>query len=629
MSNIRKSIVGLSLGALGVVFGDIGTSPLYAFSVIFGKTGHHLAVNQTNIFGIISLVIWSVTIVVSIKYIGFIMRADNHSEGGIMALVANIKSSKLASKYKWGFLTLGIVGVALFYGDSTITPAISVLSAVEGVKVITPSLNSIIIPVTIAILTILFAIQRYGTGIIGKLFGPIMFLWFSVIGLGGALQVWKHPKILMALSPWTALHYFVSHPLLAFVSMTAVVLAITGAEALYADMGHFGRSAIARAWFFVVFPALALCYMGEGALVLHNSGATANPLVLLFPSALRIPFIILATLATIIASQSVISGAFSLTRQAVQLDFLPKLMIRHTSSQEGGQIYLPFVNSLLFIAVVVLVIAFGSSVRLANAYGIAVSGALATDTILFLCIMRSVWHKPKYKIVITAFAFVPIDILFVSSNAPKVLRGGWFPIVIGVLVFVLIRTWVKGQLIVVKEKRAMEGSLREFVDQIHNHQPPISRVPGTAVYIGPHHDLAPLALRETCDEMHELHEKVVIVSISQTTASHIPENERATFDNLGYNDGISHVNLSYGFHDTINIPEALQKIDNLSPELMLDVSKASYFISHSRVVPNNRHNLSRWRKHLYCFMSGNALSSSDYYNLPIGRTIEMQTLIKL
>lgn len=630
MTSMKKGMIGLTLGALGVVFGDIGTSPLYALKVLFSKAGHHLTISQTNVFGVISLVIWSITLVVSIKFIGFIMRADNKGEGGIMALVAQVKSSKLRANYKWGFLVLGLIGVGLFYGDSTITPAISVLSAVEGLNVVTPGLSSFVIPVTLIILTMLFVIQKYGTGVIGKLFGPVMLVWFGVIALGGGWQIWQHPNILISLSPLTAINFFVSQPLVAFIAMGAVVLAITGAEALYADMGHFGRPPIARAWFLVVFPALILCYMGEGALVLHNSGAASNPLVLLFPKVMQIPIVLLATLATVIASQSVISGAFSLTRQAVQLDFLPKMLIRHTSTREGGQIYLPFVNVVLFIIVSLLVIAFGSSIKLANAYGIAVSGTLATDTILYLVIMRSVWRKPIRNIVIAGLIFVPIDLLFITSSASKILKGGWFPILIGALVFILITTWLKGQLIEVKERRALEGPLQGFIDKIHRHKPPISRVPGTAIYIGHHSDLAPLALRAAFEDMRELHEKVVIVSVEVTTAAHIPESKQAVFNSLVYtNDGISHVSLSFGFHDPINVPESLKSINNLYPELSFDIDTASYFISLSKVVPSTRHNLPMWRKQLYCFMARNAVSTTDYYKLPVKRTEEVQTLITL
>jgi KUP system potassium uptake protein len=630
MNKLQKGMIGLMIGALGVVFGDIGTSPLYAMSAAFGRLGFHLAINQQNVFGVISLILWSIGLVVSVKFIRYIMRADNEGEGGIMALVTLIKNAKLRSKYKWFFLILGIVGVALFYGDSTITPAISVLSAVEGLKVVNANLASFVVPVTLVILTMLFVIQRYGTGFLGKLFGPIMLLWFVTIGIGGGWQILQHTSVLIALSPYTAIHFFIAQPGIAFIAMGAVVLAITGTEALYADMGHFGRTPIAKSWFWIVFPSLLLCYMGEGALLVHNHAAAENPLFLLFPAFLHIPVVLLATVATVIASESVISGAFSLTRQAVQLDFLPKMLILHTSKREGGRIYLPFVNTVLFIAVAALVILFGSSVRLANAFGVAVSGTLAIDTILFLVIMRSVWHKSKRLVLLTGLAFLPIDLLFVSSTIPKILHGGWVPVLIGLVLFIIITTWIKGQRVVARERRALEGSLQGFIDKIQHEQPPVRRVPGTAVYIGHHADLAPLALHATFKDLHELQEQVVILSVEMTTVAHIPEDKRAAIDDLGYeHDGIRHVHLSFGFHDKVNIPETLKLIHLYNPEFNVNLDNAAYFISLSRIIPSKRHNLFRWRKSLYCLMARNAISTSDYYKLPIGRTVEMSSLIRL
>lgn len=629
MNKIKKIMIGLTIGALGVVFGDIGTSPLYALSAVFGKIGYHLRVNQTNVFGIISLVIWSVSLVVSVKFIGFIMRADNEGEGGIMALITKVKSAKLSPNYKWLFIFIGLVGMALFYGDSTITPAISVLSAIGGLNVVAPNLSSYIIPITIVILAGLFSIQRYGTGVIGHLFGPVMLVWFLAIGIGGGWQIWLHPTILVAISPYTAIHFFVAEPTLAFLAMGAVVLAITGVEALYADLGHFGRPPIAKGWFFVVFPALLLCYMGEGSLILHNASTSVNPLILMYPNLIRIPMVILATLATIIASQAVISSAFSLTRQAVQLNFLPKMLIRHTSNIESGQIYLPFVNVVLFIMVVLLVIVFGSSARLANAYGIAVSGTLLTDTILYLVVIRSVWRRPVWNLLLAGAIFLPIDLLFVSSNMPKIFKGGWLPILLGILIFIVVDSWIKGQKIVDHERRELESPLKSFINIIDTKQPPINRIPGVAVYIGHHSDLTPLALIDTFKDLHELQTTVIIVTVEITNAAHIPEAKRATVETLGLSEGISHVILSYGFHDHINVPEALKYTSRVMPELGYDLSNASYFISLNKVIPSKRKNIAKWHKYLYCFMARNALSASDYYKLPIGRTVEMSTLIKL
>lgn len=630
MTKLQKGIAGLTLGALGVVFGDIGTSPLYALQALFGTSGQHLAVNQANIYGILSLIIWAVTIVVSIKYLGFIMRSNNEGEGGIMALVSLVKSGPMPVRPKWLFIFLGIIGVSLFYGDSAITPAISVLSAVEGMKVITPHLSSFIIPATLVILALLFWIQRYGTGIIGRLFGPVMLVWFVTIGLGGGWQIWQHPGILIALSPLTALQFFISQPLIAFMAMGAVVLAITGAEALYADMGHFGRAPIARAWFFLVFPALLLCYMGQGALLLIHPEMTTNPLVFLFPSPLHVPIVILATLATLIASQSVISGAFSLTRQAVQLNFLPKMLVRHTSTQEVGQIYVPFVNAVLLVAVVLLVIVFGSSTHLANAYGVAISGALLVDTILFTVVVYSLKRISMVAIAFAIIIFLPLDLLFATSNLAKIVSGGWFPIVVAIIMLTIITTWMRGRRIVTKERRKLEGPLQSLVDAIHTKQPPIVRIPGQAIYISHHPDYAPLALHAAVEQLKELHERVVIISVQISASAHIRVEERAVFDALKYKgDNICHLSLVYGFHDVPNVPKTLRSLRGLSPELDFDSKDASYFVSLSKVVPTSRHNLSRWRKSLYLLMSRNARSTSDYYRLPIDQTVEIQSLIKL
>jgi len=622
--------MALAVGALGVVFGDIGTSPLYALHAVFGLTGQHLAINRTNVYGIVSLVVWSVMLVVSIKFVGFIMRADNKGEGGIMALVSLIKSGRLRERYKWLFIMLGLIGVALFYGDSAITPAISVLSAVEGLKVVAPSLHALVLPITFVILASLFWIQKYGTGFIGRLFGPVMLVWFAVIALGGGWQIWQYPSSLIALSPVPAISFFARQPVLAFVAMGAVVLAITGAEALYADMGHFGRPPIARAWFWVVFPALTLCYTGQGALLLAHPGATADPFILLFPEVTRFSVVILATLATLIASQSVVSGAFSLTRQAVQLDFLPKLLVRHTSDREIGQIYVPFVNLVLFIVVTLLVFAFGSSVKLAGAYGVAVSGTLAIDTVLFLVITRDLWRKSTRYVSLLACVFLPIDLLFVTSNLSKIRHGGWFPIALAIIIFIVIDTWRRGQNIVRQERTIMEGPLQAFVDKIRAMKPPLKRIPGQAVYVSHHPDRAPLALHATVDELHELSQKVVLVTVQITDAAHVPEAERAVFDNLRYkDDGISHVTLRYGFHDSPNVPRTLAALRRANSELDFDPEEAAYFISLSKVVRTERRNLSGWRKGLYSLMARNALSTTDYYKLPVERTVEMRSLIKL
>jgi KUP system potassium uptake protein len=629
MTRKNQGMTALALGALGVVFGDIGTSPLYAVHVLFGADALGLSMTTENVHGIISLILWSVTLVVTVKYVLFVTRVNNRGEGGVMALVGLLKQSILHDRIKWLLIFIGLLGVAFFYGDSVITPAISVLSAVEGLKIVAPEFKSVVIPVTLVFLTLLFLLQKRGTGVIGHLFGPIMLVWFATIAAGGTYQIWQHPEILSALSPTTALNFVMMHPLLSFTAMGGVVLAITGAEALYADMGHFGRKPVIRAWLIIAFPALLLCYMGQGALLLHNPDAVLNPLFLMFPHELHVTIIILATISVLVASQAVISGAFSLTYQASQMDFVPKLLVRHTSLHETGQVYVPIVNLLLFVPVVLAVILFGSAQALAAAFGIAVSGTLIIDTLLFTAVSMLGGKKAIVTIIIALGIFLPLDILFFVANIPKILHGGWFPLTLAALVFIVLTTWVKGQHAVVRQRREMEGSLQDFIDEINHKKPSVIRLPGHAVYIGHHPDYAPLALHAAVNDLNELHEKVVIVSIIVTDAAHVPNKERAEFDPLKYDDGISHVSLKYGFHDVINIPHTLQEIRHLSPELDFDPEQASYFVSQSKIIPGGRHRMSSWRKGLYIVMARNAVSSSDFYKLPVARTVEMHSLIKL
>src|SRR3954447_6922358 len=451
----------LSLGALGIVFGDIGTSPLYALQTVFAADQHAVRPTQSGVYGVISLVFWAVTLIVSIKYVALIMRADNEGEGGIMALIALIREKGLQRRLaQVTLVALGIFGASLFYGDGMITPAISVLSAVEGIEVVEPSLHELVVPITLAILAVLFTIQRFGTGAVGRWFGPIMALWFTLLAVAGLHEVVKEPGILRAISPTYAVSFMFEHGHVAFIALGSVVLTVTGAEALYADMGHFGRPPIRLSWFSAVFPALILNYMGQGALILHNPEAIDNPFYLLIPHWGRIPMIGLATVATVIASQAVISGAFSVTRQAVQLGFLPRLTIRHTS-REAGQVYVPAVNWGIFVAVVALVVGFGSSQHLAAAYGIAVTGTLAIDTVLFFVVVHIVWGKPKRVALPGAIAFLIIDLTFFSANLPKVAHGGWFPLAIAAIVFVVLTTWQRGREIITAKRTELEGPPRE------------------------------------------------------------------------------------------------------------------------------------------------------------------------
>jgi len=626
----QKGVAMLALGALGVVFGDIGTSPLYVFAALFGDKGYDLALTHDTVVGCVALIIWSITLTVSIKFTGFIMRADSDGEGGIMVLVAKLRKMKLHARYARFFTLLGLIGVALFYGDVIITPAISVLSAVEGVKIVAPNLESLIVPITLGVLTSLFALQRYGTNLIGKLFGPVMLAWFAVMAAGGMVQIWLYPDILWALSPLSAAEFIVNNPLVAFIAMGAVVLAVTGVEALYADMGHFGRAPISRAWFFVVFPALVLSYMGEGALLLRDPAAIANPFLLQYPESMHIAIITLSTLATVIASQAVISGVFSLTRQAMQLDFLPKLLVRHTSSKIGGQVYLPFVSWLLFVAVVLLVITFGSSANLAGAYGIAVSGTLVASTILYLVLMYHVWHRSMSRIVLAAVIFLPIDMVFVAASAPRVVNGGWLPIVVAGAVYIVIVTWLKGEAILARERRLAEGSLQDFVNDVRVKADEVARVEGTAIYISEHPEQTPMALYAAVNDLHELHRHVLVVTVTIAAVPHVPKSERVAYDMLGFaSDGISRLRLTFGFHDIVNVPAAITYAQSHYAELDFAVDEALYFISLSRVVKSTNHRMANWRKSLYMLLARNDLSESDYYRLPIERTVEMRALTRL
>jgi KUP system potassium uptake protein len=630
MTKTKKVGLLLSLGALGVVFGDIGTSPLYAMQALFGEQSHKLAATHANVYGVVSLIIWAITLVVSVKYILFLMRTHNAREGGVMALVSLVKKSTIGHHRKAFLLSLGLIGVALFYGESVITPAISVLSAVEGLKVSHLQLDNFIVPIGIAILLFLFWLQRYGTATIGKLFGPIMSVWFIVIAIAGLNQVIQHPDILLSLLPTTALGFFWQHPLSGLIAMTAVVLAITGAEALYADMGNFGRKPIARAWFWLVFPALALNYMGQAALLVHVPLARANPFFMLFPENTRIAVVALATIATLIASQAVISGAFSLTRQAVQLGFLPKMVIRHTSAKENGQVYIPFINGLLFIIVVLIAIGFGSSEKLAGAYGIAVSGTLAISSVLYLSLMKHMRRKPLFVIVILGFIFLTIELLFVVTNLSKIPHGGWLPLLLGSLILVLITTWIKGQKIIRREREEIEGTLPQFVSSIHHRTPPLPRLTGSAIYINHHRNLAPLALHAVVKDFGELPENVIIVSVKISEEAHIRDKKRIVYDPLTYsNDGLSHLIVTFGFHDIPDVPKALELVCGTTPELQFDPNNVAYFISQARINRTGHRNLSKWRKVLYSLMVRLAVPSTDLFKLPPDRTILISTSIDL
>jgi KUP system potassium uptake protein len=626
-----RALAAAALAALGVVFGDIGTSPLYALKTVFLLDGGTVRPNQDDVFGVISLMFWSITIIVSIKYLGILMRADNDGEGGVMALAALAQRLYASRAGKAGILlVIGIVGVSLFYGDSIITPAISVLSAVEGLHVTIPAISHLVIPIAAVIIVVLFAVQRFGTGKVGVLFGPVMVLWFVVMAVAGVVMVVQYPAVLLGLSPTYAVVFIVSHPTISFIALGAVVLVITGAEALYADMGHFGRSPIRRAWFVLVFPALTLNYLGQAALILHDPAARSNPFFLLFPEWSRLPVVILATAATVIASQAVISGAYSLSRQAVQLGLLPPLTIRQTSEREGGQIYLPAVNILLFIGVMAVMLAFGSSDRLSTAYGISVTGALVVDTLLLLLVARPLWNWAPWKMILAAVAFGGLELAFLAGNLSKIINGGWVPLLIAAAVILVMTTWRRGRQLVQQDRKRKEGSLSEFIDNLREQNLP--RVPGVAVFPHPNKDTTPLALRANVKHNHVLHEHVIIVSISTAQVPHVPTSEAFTYDDLGYaDDGIEHLSIRFGFSDKPDIPRALRAACRAGA-LPLDPSdfpRASYFISRGAIRTTRTKGMVRWRRSLFVALAHNAADPAARFGLPPLRTVTMGSDVEI
>ncbi len=617
-------LVGLAVGALGVVFGDIGTSPLYAVQTVFAIDNHAVKPTPGDVYGVISLIFWSVTLVVSLKYVAFILRADNDGEGGVMALAALARqATQSRGKLVAVALLLGVFGASLFYGDSVITPAISVLSAVEGIEVASPGLSSAVLPIGIAILVVLFLVQRFGTHKVGRLFGPIMVLWFLVLAMLGVPEIARHPSILRALSPSYIARFIADHPFTAFLAMGAVVLSITGAEALYADLGHFGRGPIRRAWFFVAFPCLMLNYLGQGALVLRDRKSLGNPFFHLAPHWAQIPMVVLAALATVIASQAVISGAYSVSRQAVRLGYLPNLTIRHTSSRESGQIYVPAINWLLFGSVLVLMLTFRTSARLATAYGLAVTGTFCITTVLFLIVAARVWNWARWKLVVAATFFGVIELTYLAANVTKVVSGGWLPLAIAAIVVSVMLTWQAGRRIITARRTDKEGPLQDFVDELHEREP--TRVAGTAVFPHPNKDTTPLALRANVEFNHVLHEHVVLISVQVLNMPHVPEDERIEVDPLVYpDDGIVHIAAKFGFQDEQDLPETLRLANGMSDELDIDPDNALYFLSRLSIqYGGGGAGLARWRKRLFIGLAHNAANPAANFCLPEDRTVVM------
>ena len=623
----------LAVGALGVVFGDIGTSPLYTVQTVFNPHDPHpVKVSNDTIFGIVSLIFWSVTIIVTVTYVLLVMRADNDGEGGIMALIALIRRRALPGgiRAKAVLAALGIFGASLFFGDSMITPAISVLSAVEGVKVAAPSVSGLVIPITVAIIVVLFMVQRLGTGTVGRVFGPVMAVWFTVLGVLGVRGVATHPVILKALSPSYAIGFLFGHFGTAFYSLTAVVLAVTGAEALYADMGHFGRPPVRRAWLLVVFPACILNYLGQGALILGHPASISNPFFLLAPGWARLPMVFLATVATVIASQAVISGAFSVAHQAGRLGYLPRLRIQYTSEELMGQIYVPWINWLLLAAVLTLVLAFRTSAALAYAYGTAVTGTITITTLLFFYYARHRWRWPLWIVLAGGGVLIAIDLLFFAANLTKLTHGAWFPLLIGIIAFTIFTTWQRGRELVTRERVREEGPLREFIAQLHAMKPPLHRVPGTAIFLNRGKATAPLALRANVEHNEILHEEVIILSIETMPAPHITDAERLQIDDLGYEDDrIIHVTARFGYMDQTNVPGLLPLIGAAAIESPPDDDKLSYFVSRIELVQGHAPGMSRWRKRLFIATSRITADAAEYFRLPRERTVIMGSRIEL
>ncbi len=621
------SLAVVALGALGVVYGDIGTSPLYTEQTIFTSYKATHTVTAAGVYGVASLIFWALTIVVSIKYAGFIMRAHNRGDGGIMALAALLQRHRVATGA--GLVILGIFGAGLFFGDGIITPTISVLGALQGINVATPTLTHLVVPLSVAILIALFFLQRSGSGTIGWLFGPVMLVWFGVIAVFGLTQVVKDPAVLQGLSPSWGVRFFIDHGTYAYLMLGGVVLAVTGAEALYADRGHFGANPIRLGWFVLVLPALMLNYLGQGAWIIHHPHASANhstfnPFFQMLPSWTLWPMVVLATAATIIASQAAISGSFSVARQAVQLGFLPRLKVTHTSTTEG-QIYVPLVNWGLCIGVVALTLVFRSATKLSDIYGVAVTGTFILNTVLFMAVARLLWRRPKRRLVPLAVLFLTVEIGFFSANIAKIEHGAWLSLAIGLVISIVMLTWRRGQTIVTANRTQKEGSLEEFLDSLPAREPPVRRVPGTAIFPNPNKSTTPLALRAEVEHTHALHEKVVIVSVEAVGVPNVDKEDRFVVSRMGHGlFQIFHVVDRLGYRDKLNIPAALALARKQGLlDRNLDLEHASYFVSRITIRPSDAPGMSRWRKRLFVAMARNAASPIEAFCLPSERTVMM------
>ncbi len=612
----------LIIGAIGVVFGDIGTSPLYVLKETFA--GHHpMAVEPESILGVLSLIFWTLMALVTLKYVAIIMRADNRGEGGSLALLARVTELTKDSRATWFVTMLGIFAAALFYGDSMITPAISVLSAVEGLEIIAPHLQEYVLPITAVVLTGLFWIQRHGTDAVGRYFGPVMCAWFGILGVLGAIQVWEAPAVLAALNPAHAFEFLVLHPWSGFLALGAIFLSVTGGEALYADMGHFGKFPIRIAWFGLVLPALVLNYYGQGALLLRDPTAIQNPFYLLAPGWALVPMVLLATVATVIASQAVISGAFSVARQAVQLGYLPRMKIVHTSDREAGQIYVPFTNWSLYLAVIALVFGFQSSSNLAAAYGIAVAGTMLISTILVAFVVRLDWRWNPWFAMPLLGALLLIDIVFFSANATKIVQGGWFALAIGLVSFTTLTTWRRGRRLLFQEMGNLTMPLDQFIRSIEKAS--LQRVGSTAVYLTSRSEGVPSALLHNIKHNEVLHARNVLVTVLTAEIPYVADANRIEVIDLGHS--FHRVLVRYCFMEQPDLPQALAACR--AKGLAFDLNTTSFFLSREVVVPKLAPPMMLWRELYFIWMLRNAQSATDFFRIPTNRVVELGTLVEI
>jgi len=616
----------LAVGAIGVVFGDIGTSPLYAFRETFVGP-HPLALDTAHVLGVISLIFWSMTLVVAIQYVTILMRADNKGQGGSLALVALISSHISKSKYGWMAVLLGVFATSLFYGDSMITPAISVLSAVEGLTVVDEGLSDFVIPIALVLLVFLFVLQKRGTAKVGALFAPVMIVYFTVIASMGAWQIFQTPGILWALNPYYAVNFFVLDGFTAFLALGSVVLAVTGSEALYSDMGHFGRGPMRLSWFGFVMPCLLLNYFGQGAMIIglppeQAAQAIQSPFFFLASEEWRLPLVFLATFATFIASQAVISGAFSITHQAMQMGYIPRLSIRHTSETEGGQIYIPIVNWALMVAVIALVLTFQNSSNLASAYGIAVTGAVTIDTLLMAVLLVGVWKWKWWYAAPVVILFLIVDGAYFAANLAKVPDGGWFPLMIGFIAFTLLTTWARGRKLMRERMSEVSLPMEIFAKSAKNSA---TRVPGTAIFMASAKGGVPSALLHNIKHNKVLHERVVVLTIEIAEIPYVDPETRCEYHDLG--DGFFRAVLHYGFMEETNVPEGLKKMDRCGGEF--DMMQTSFFLSRQTLLPSDKPGMPIWREKIFAWMLRNSATAMEFFRLPTNRVVELGSQVRI